>query len=495
MTIQVEIMKKRHISWALPLLLSVAACEVEGDTDDVGIVELASTPSGGASGIDTSFGGDGVASVGKNVWRQVTEMAVLADERIVYADEYRIVLGGTFPIPLSPTWEVGRLKSNGAIDDDWNGGQPFYVHGYISGAVTSSPGSVIGLSDNKVMAVGTVKTDKTRGALVRFKKSGTPDTTFGVNGVILYDPPSGYTSMGFSWAKKKGSLYLIGGVAWKNGEAGDLNAKPYVIFLLVDEHGTEVTDGLIHGGFQARPLPVAYGKVRFDETTHNGSYHLWYGVTGENAAYHIVRDYLDSKDEYDFNKVERFEVPAKIGNWEPKLEDLTANRDRAILALSPEMGVMTVGDDDEPIGAFQVDGVTGVSARRVKYLPMVDRYALVGEGKKSTGQSRTVVILADAPDSHWKDQTFGADGDLIVDIADVTTEKLTAIAGAGSKFVIAAADAAASSAMARFRVAWGESGEPCWGTWTGFGGEEPDLECEANLVCGTANHLRACVAD
>jgi uncharacterized delta-60 repeat protein len=126
-----------------------------------------------AGTLDSTFGTNGVVTV------QYNGLPSPASEVVLQADG-KIVILGTVTLNYEPTGLITRYNSNGTLDTS------FGVNGSVPIEVELFTASKIGLqADGKLIVGGT----NWRGyfAVVRYSSNGTLDTSFGTNGLGVYD--------------------------------------------------------------------------------------------------------------------------------------------------------------------------------------------------------------------------------------------------------------------------------------------------------------------
>jgi uncharacterized delta-60 repeat protein len=148
--------------------------------------------------LDTSFDGDGFLStvITANKSARVEEVAVQADGRIVAAGT---VQSGA---PTYADMAVVRYLANGALDTGFGtGGRvklDFTGEHQVAGASTDEAHALAIQADGRIV-VGGYEMERRDGLLARLNPNGTPDATFGGNGLVTVPGPS-YTSNGVTYS-------------------------------------------------------------------------------------------------------------------------------------------------------------------------------------------------------------------------------------------------------------------------------------------------------
>jgi uncharacterized delta-60 repeat protein len=167
--------------------------------------------------VDTSFGTNGQVTAslnGGSGW--LSSIALQSDGKIV-------AVGYWQPVGQSlPEFAIARFTSVGALDPTFGG----------TGFVLDNPGSlpavlraVVVQSDGKIVVTGQVPSSVPGGAgdlgVLRYNSDGTPDTTFGVNGLAAIDVPNN-DSDPYALALQSDGKILVGGttVPWSQSPPG-----------------------------------------------------------------------------------------------------------------------------------------------------------------------------------------------------------------------------------------------------------------------------------
>ena len=145
---------------------------------------------------DTHFGSAGVDVVDLGPVSAAQGVAVQSDGKIVLA-------GSTTPGLQAPIAYVARLTSSGGLDKSF-AGKGYYEHQYARGGGANSGFNAVAVqSDGKIVAGGAAVTGtlESDALVVRFTKSGAPDSSFGSGGAVyessaVNSPPGASTLPG-----------------------------------------------------------------------------------------------------------------------------------------------------------------------------------------------------------------------------------------------------------------------------------------------------------
>ena len=170
-----------------------------------------------------------------------TDITLDKKGRIIFAGGVGPANNGAFP----GQWIVGRLRSGGAIDADFNGAQPqIFTIANSSSAYSPQACCVALQSDGQIVVAGTMyRPDSGDGAkyfgLARFNTDGTFDDTFGGGGESYGDLSDNGTTVAsdspMSLIIVGGGIVLGGYTKLKNGEERFSAAKEMIDLLFADD--------------------------------------------------------------------------------------------------------------------------------------------------------------------------------------------------------------------------------------------------------------------
>jgi uncharacterized delta-60 repeat protein len=134
--------------------------------------------------LDTTFGGgDGIVTteIGAGI------LADVASAVLVQADG-AIVVAGFTTSPAGPTttgqdFVLARYSASGVLDTTFGGGDGIVTTAVVPGNVNDQARSILQQPDGRIVIVGQTGSDF---ALARYNADGTPDATFGTNGVVVH---------------------------------------------------------------------------------------------------------------------------------------------------------------------------------------------------------------------------------------------------------------------------------------------------------------------
>jgi uncharacterized delta-60 repeat protein len=172
--------------------------------------------------LDTEFGNNG---------KVLTPIGTSLDEirSIALQNDGKIIAGGSTRVGTQTDLAIARYNSNGILDTAF--GNDGKVITPIASNSTDNASSVIIQASGKIIVVGTAITGVSPNvssdiAIVRYNSTGSVDTTFGANGIIITDYASygyaGETATGAA-LQTDGKLIVAGGVrdGFAFGFAGD----------------------------------------------------------------------------------------------------------------------------------------------------------------------------------------------------------------------------------------------------------------------------------
>jgi uncharacterized delta-60 repeat protein len=180
--------------------------------------------------LDATFGTGGIVrtEIGAGV------LADVAQAVLVQADGGIVVAGFTTSTTTSQDFALARYTASGTLDTTFGGGD-----GIVITTVTPSSDqarSILQQPDGRIVVVGHALTGSDF-ALARYNVDGTPDTTFGTNGVVVHSVSTGTDSAAGVVLQADGKL-LVGGSA-----GGDFAIVRYNVNGTVD--ATFGTNGVI----------------------------------------------------------------------------------------------------------------------------------------------------------------------------------------------------------------------------------------------------------
>lgn len=153
--------------------------------------------------IDRSFGTDGhfyLDVLDQSDFDQITHAAVQSDGKI-------LVVGSTGSSPQ--TAFIARLNVNASgFDGDFNGGKPLLLK---SGGTGNYERYVVALEDGKILSMGSTFGTSSICTLRRFQADGTPDTSFGINGLVEIGGEEGVFHMMSRLEVQPDGKYIVSG--------------------------------------------------------------------------------------------------------------------------------------------------------------------------------------------------------------------------------------------------------------------------------------------
>lgn len=164
-----------------------------------------------AGALDTSFDGDGKATIGTAASETARGVLVQPDDKIV-------VVGESLSTP--PNLTVARLNANGGADTGFSGDGIAQVS---LGTNSSSGFAVARQSDGKLVVAGTASNTSSEWnfAVVRFNANGTLDTTFDGDGSRIINIAAGQVDTAQALLIQPDGKILLGGYAFTAGNSSD----------------------------------------------------------------------------------------------------------------------------------------------------------------------------------------------------------------------------------------------------------------------------------
>jgi uncharacterized delta-60 repeat protein len=220
-----------------------AAAVVTASLVSAGLAQPAFAAGGTPGSIDTSFGHNGTA---------VTDVGLTAAGQALPGTPRSVMVLGNGDILVGGDTGVVRLLPTGSLDPTFGSGGRAPV-GFPGGPVTI-PGLTV-QRDGKILWVGATANTSGGGnltefALERFTAGGTPDKTFGRNGLVTLDVPTGIEggeAFQAAVVQPDGKI-VAGGGAGTGGRTGHSN----VVLVRYNPNGTLDTSfgsgGMVVGG-------------------------------------------------------------------------------------------------------------------------------------------------------------------------------------------------------------------------------------------------------
>ena len=192
-----------------------------------------------AGALDTSFDGDGKATIGTASSESARGVLVQPDDKIV-------VVGDSLSTP--PNLTVARLNANGGADTSFSGDGIAQVS---LGTNASSGFAVARQSDGKLVVAGTASNTASEWnfAVVRFNTDGSLDNTFDADGSRIINIAAGQVDTAQALVIQPDGKILLGGYAFTAGNSSDF------ALLRLNADGSNDnsfdTDGIVRTAFSA----------------------------------------------------------------------------------------------------------------------------------------------------------------------------------------------------------------------------------------------------
>jgi uncharacterized delta-60 repeat protein len=184
--------------------------------------------------LDPTFGSSGIVTLSTNV-NATTYLAFKVGGAIAIQPDQKIVIDGhasPTPIPIPPQrppapvntqFAVIRLNPDGSFDTMFNQfGQKQGVATIGSSTASSSATAVALQPDGKILVAGDVQSSSSSAtldtALARFNTDGTPDLTFGSNGLVVQAFSTSTDLAGSLTLQPDGKIVIAGDAATSNGQ-------------------------------------------------------------------------------------------------------------------------------------------------------------------------------------------------------------------------------------------------------------------------------------
>ncbi|HVX48889.1 MAG TPA: T9SS type A sorting domain-containing protein, partial [Chitinophagaceae bacterium] len=165
-------------------------------------------------GVDAGFGTNGRATVAIRTYNEAKGCVLQADGKIVV---------GGYINSITNAFGIARFKSNGMIDSSF--GTNGTATAAFSGA-SCSPYALAPEPDGKIVFAGYINDGGVlEGVLIRYKTDGTPDSTFGSNGIVLTQNNNG--NFIFSAAIQDDAKIVTGGYTYIAVNGNDFAISRY----------------------------------------------------------------------------------------------------------------------------------------------------------------------------------------------------------------------------------------------------------------------------
>lgn len=182
--------------------------------------------------VDTTFANAGVATIDFGTTGS-------AGNAIALQSDGKIVIGGN----NNSDFAIARLNSNGALDNT------FGTNGLVNTKFGTSSYQFISalkiLSNDKILAVGTVSISNFDIAMAKYNVDGTLDTTFGNNGKVTTAHPNGLNEYGNAIAIQNDNKIVVAGTISPGG-TNDFQTIRYnpdgTLDLTFNYNGKVITD-------------------------------------------------------------------------------------------------------------------------------------------------------------------------------------------------------------------------------------------------------------
>lgn len=139
--------------------------------------------------------------------------------RIAVQDDGKIVIVGSAGIPGSQTGLIARVEPDGSgFDMTFNDGRPFLLP--HEGGANAEQNVAIQKADGKMVSLGSVFGTQGPITLRRFNADGTPDQSFGEEGLVTEMKPEGVFDIMTGLQIDKDGRYLVSGSIFDFSEAG-----------------------------------------------------------------------------------------------------------------------------------------------------------------------------------------------------------------------------------------------------------------------------------